>query len=240
MSDGTNSSEIVKAQAVDYLASGARAALSAIPFAGSLLAEVAGSIIPNQRVDRIADFAAKLEERIADLEEVQVRNELHDEEFTDLLEESLRQASRAVSEDRRKYLASLVASSLTSEDVKHSEAKHLMRILGELNDVEILWLRYYLVPTIGGDEEFRELHKEVFEPVAATTSSSPEELDDHALQQSYRDHLVRLGLVTEYLRKGKDGLPEFDKMTGQPRVSRWQVSQLGRLLLRSIGMVKGA
>lgn len=237
MPDGTNSSEIVKAQAVDYLASGARAALSAIPFAGSLLAEVAGSIIPNQRVDRIADFAAKLEERIADLEEVQVRSELHDEEFTDLLEESLTQASRAVSEDRRKYLASLVATSLTTEAVKHSEAKHLMRILGELNDVEILWLRYYLVPTIGGDEEFRDLHKDVFEPVAATTSSSSEELDDHALQQSYRDHLVRLGLVREYLRKGKDGLPEFDRMTGQPKVSRWQASQLGRLLLRSIGMV---
>jgi hypothetical protein len=240
MLEGTNSSEIVKAQAVDYLASGARAALSAIPFAGSLLAEVAGSIIPSQRVDRIADFAAKLEERIVDLEEVQVRNELHDEEFTDLLEESLTQASRAVSDDRRKYLASLVATSLTTEAVQHSEAKHLMRILGELNDVEILWLRYYLVPTIGGDEEFRELHKDVFEPVTAAISSSLEELDDHALQQSYRDHLVRLGFVREFLQKGKDGLPEFDRMTGQPKVSRWQASQLGTLLLRSIGMVEAA
>lgn len=240
MSDSANSSEIVKAKAVDYLASGARVALSAIPIAGSVLAEVAGSIIPNQRVDRIADFAAKLEERIADLEEAQVRNELHDEEFTDLLEESLRQASRAVSEDRRKYLASLVANSLSIEAVKHSDTKHLMRILGELNDVEVLWLRHYLVPTLGGDEEFRELHKDIFEPVTATTSSSPEELDEHALQQSYRDHLVRLGLVKEYLRKGKDGLPEFDRMTGQPKVSRWEASQLGRLLLRSIGMINAA
>jgi hypothetical protein len=117
MLEGTNSSAIVKAQAVGYLALGARAALSAIPFAGSLLAEVAGSIIPNQRVDRIADFAAKLEERIADLEEVQVRSELHDEEFTDLLEESLTQASRAVSDDGRKYIASLVATSLATEAV---------------------------------------------------------------------------------------------------------------------------
>jgi hypothetical protein len=236
MSEHSSSSEIVKAQAVDYLASGAKAALSAIPFAGSLLAEVAGSIIPNQRVDRIADYAAKLEERITGLEEDRILKELHDEEFTDLIEESLRQASRAVSEDRREYLASLVASSLSTEAIKHAEAKHLMGILGELNDVEILWLRYYLVPTIGGDEEFRELHKDVFEPVSATTSSSPAELDNHALRQSYREHLVRLGLVREHLRKGKDGLPEFDKMTGQPKVSYWQVSQLGRILLRSIGM----
>lgn len=143
-----------------------------------------------------------------------------------------------MSEDRREYLASLVASSLTIEALEHAEAKHLMRILGELNDVEILWLRYYLVQTIGGDEEFRKLHKEVFEPVSATTSSSQAELDDHALQKSYRDHLVSLGLVKEHLRKGKDGVPEFDKMTGQPKVSHWQASQLGRLLLRSIGMTK--
>jgi hypothetical protein len=50
----------IKTQAIDYVASGAKAALGVVPFAGSLLAEVAGSIIPNQRVDRIADFAFKL------------------------------------------------------------------------------------------------------------------------------------------------------------------------------------
>jgi len=231
-----NKSAIVKAQATDYLASGAKAALGAIPIAGSLLAEVAGSIIPNQRLDRIADFAAKLEERIKNLEEDQIRNELNDEEFTDLLEESLLQASRAVSAERRNYLASLVASSLTAKDIEHSEAKHLMRILGELSDVEILWLRYYAVPTIGGDSEFREIHQEVFKPIAATLSSSQEELDDHALRQSYRTHLVRLGLTREFSQKGKNGLPEFDNATGQPKVNRWEISQFGRLLLKNIGM----
>jgi len=72
MSDDANTSEIIQAQAVDYLATGARAALNAIPFAGSLLAERADSIIPNQCVDRIADLATKLEERIADLEKIAV------------------------------------------------------------------------------------------------------------------------------------------------------------------------
>lgn len=227
----------IKAQAIDYAASGAKAALGAVPFVGSLLAEVAGAIIPNQRVDRIADFAFKLLARIEELEERRVRSELNDEEFTDLVEESLRQASRATSAERRQYLASLVANSLTSDAIEHAESKHLMRILGELNDVEVLWLRFFHAPTMGGDEEFRQLHSDVFQPVVATMGSSWDELDDDALQKSYKDHLVRLGLVTEHLRKDRDGTPEYDKFTGQPRVSYREASTLGRLLLRSIGMI---
>lgn len=227
----------IKTLAIDYVASGAKAALGVVPFAGSLLAEVAGSIIPNQRVDRIADFAFKLQARIEQLEEAQVRSELDDEEFTDLLEESLRQASRATSEARRLYLASLVASSLSSDAVEHAESKYLMRVLGELSDIEVLWLRFFHEPTIEGDKEFRELHTRVFRHRVAVMGSSREELDDHALQESYKDHLVRLGLVSEHIRKKRDGTPEYDKFTGKPAVSHRQASPLGRLLLRSIGMI---
>ncbi|WP_372029249.1 hypothetical protein [Pseudomonas kurunegalensis] len=236
MSEDNLPSEI-KSQAIDYVASGAKAALGVVPFAGSLLAELAGSIIPNQRVDRIADFASKLQARIEQLEEAQVRSELDDEEFTDLLEESLRQASRATSETRRRYLASLVATSLSSDAVEHAEAKYLMRILGDLNDVEVLWLRYFHDPIIDGDKEFRELHAGVFSYKVAHMGSSREELDAHALQQSYHNHLVRLGLVSEHIRKNRDGTPEYDKFTGKPAVSYRQASPIGRLLLRSIGMI---
>jgi len=227
----------IKTQAIDYVTSAAKAALGVVPFAGSLLAEVAGSIIPNQRVDRIADYAFKLQERIEQLEEVQVRSQLDNEEFTDLLEESLRQASRATSEARREYLASLVANSLNSDAVEHVESKHLMRILGELNDVEVLWLRFFHEPTIEGDKAFRALHAEVFRPIAASIGSSRDKLDDHALQKSYKDHLVQLGLVDEHFRMSRDGVPEYDKHTGKPSLSYRQASPLGRLLLRSIGMI---
>ncbi len=227
----------IKTQAMDYVASGAKAVLGAVPFAGSLLAEVAGTIIPNQRVDRIADFALKLQTRIERLEESRVRSQLDDEEFTDLLEESLRQASRATTEDRRQYLASLVSYSLTSDSIEHAESKHLMRILGELNDVEVLWLRFFHDPTMGGDKKFRELHAGVFEPVVAALGSCQDELDDHALQESYIAHLVRLGLVTEHISKNPDGTPEYDEFTGHPKVSYEEASLLGRLLLRSIDMI---
>jgi hypothetical protein len=230
--------KVIKTQAIDYVTAGTRAALGSVPFAGSLLAEVAGSIIPNQRIDRIADFATQLQERIVHLEEAVVAVQLNDEEFTDLVEESIRQASRSTSDERRSYLASLIAHSLSSAAVKHADSKHLMRMLGELNDVEVLWLRFFSDPTLGGDEEFRVLHADVFEPRCATLDATQEELDASALQDSYKNHLLQIGLLEEHIRKGKDGTPEFDKFSGKPKVSYTEASSLGHLLLRSIGMVE--
>src|SRR5690606_29945684 len=96
----------IKNNAIDYVAAGARSALGAVPFAGSLLVELAGTVIPNQRIDRIAKFAAALEARIRHLEESEIRAELSDEAFNELTEEALRQAARSTSEERREYLAS--------------------------------------------------------------------------------------------------------------------------------------
>lgn len=225
----------IKNNAVDYVTAGAKAMLSAIPFAGSLLAEIAGSIIPKQRVDRIADFAVKLEQRIQNLEKNSVVEALNDEEFTDLTEEALRQASRSTSPERREYLAALLSSSLSSDAITYAETKHLMRILGELTDVEVIWLRSYLDPTIGGDQEFRQLHASVLNPISAHMGSSENEVDAEALQKSYRDHLIRLGLVGAEIRKDRDGSPEFDRFSGNFKISYHQTSRLGRLLLKQIG-----
>jgi ABC-type transport system substrate-binding protein len=44
-------------QATDYVTAAAKAVFGMVPFVGSLLAELAGTIIPNQRIDRIVKFA---------------------------------------------------------------------------------------------------------------------------------------------------------------------------------------
>ena len=46
----------------DYAVSIGKGILGAIPIVGPLMAETVGSIIPNQRIDRINDFLLKLEE----------------------------------------------------------------------------------------------------------------------------------------------------------------------------------
>ena len=235
MADNKNLPTEIRGNAIDYVTAGAKAALGMVPFAGSLLAEIAGVVIPKQRVDRIADFAARLETRIAHLERDRVSEALTDDDFTDLTEEALRQAARATTPERREYLANLLSSSLSPQAISYSETKHLMRLLGELNDVEVIWLRYFAVPTIGGDKEYRSLHANVLEPRRAYLGSSSEAVEAQALQESYAEHLVRLGLVVERVRMDRDGKPEFDRSSGGFKVSHRQTSALGSLLLRQIG-----
>lgn len=47
----------VESNATDYVTAAAKAVLGLVPFAGSLLAELAGTIITNQRIDRLSKFS---------------------------------------------------------------------------------------------------------------------------------------------------------------------------------------
>jgi len=216
----------------DYVASAAKIALNTVPFAGSLLAEVAGIIIPNQRIDRIVKFARKLEEKLEKIDKKMVWLKLKDENFTDILEEGIRQSARALSENRREYLASVIANSISSEDVEFIESKHLLRILGEINDI-------YLVPTIGRDESFRNKHEEILKPISVASGSSQNTLDKKSLQESYKEHLRQLGLL-DYLYKinTRTKQPEFDNATGGLKVKGFRITALGSLLVRQIGFLE--
>ena len=221
----------------DYVASAAKAALGAIPFVGSLLTEIAGTVIPNQRIDRIVKFAQLLEEKLKTLEQEFIKLQITNENFTDLVEEGLRQAARSLSDERREYISSIITNGLASKDIEFQESKHLLRLLGELNDLEIIWLRFYLIPTMGGDEEFREKHKDILSPIAATFGSSQGTLDKHALQDSYKSHLAQLGLLErEYRIDSRTKQPEYDTSSGGLKLKGSRLTSLGRLLLREIGI----
>jgi hypothetical protein len=217
----------------DYVASAAKAALGAVPFAGSLLAEIAGTVIPNQRIERIVSFAQTLDERLAALEQEFVRSQLTNENFTDLVEEGLRQAARAVTDERRQCIASVIANSLSSEDIEYVESKHLLRILGELNDIEIVWLRFYLVPTMGGDMEYRDKHQELLEPIPAVMNAPQGVLDKSTLQGSYKDHLAELGLLERRYEM------DTRRMDMRLKIKGYDLTRLGRLLLREAGLAGG-
>lgn len=220
----------------DYMASVTKALVGAVPFAGSLLVEIAGTIIPNQRIDRTIKFAHVLEERLHGLEQDQIRAKLADENFTDLTEEAMRQVARSTTDERRQYIATLIANSIRSSDIPHIESRHLLRLLGEINDIEIIWLRFYLHRGMGEDGEFRTKHEAILEPIPAFLSSSRTELDRAALQKSYKTHLVSLGLLTERVQiNSKTKLPEYDN-SGVLKVTGYEITSLGRLLLAWVGM----
>ena len=77
-SESTEKAIALANQTADYVTTVSKAVLGAVPYVGSLLAEVAGTIIPNQRVDRIASFAGVLNQKLAHLEQNFIRAQLTD------------------------------------------------------------------------------------------------------------------------------------------------------------------
>jgi len=227
-------------QKSDYLAMALRGIVGAAPYAGALLAELVGVIIPNQRIDRLVDFVRLLDQRLSFIER-DIQSLLSNEEFADLLEEGLHQVARGITEERRQYIANLIANSISEEEISFVEAKYLMKKLEEINDIEVIWLRYFLVPTISGDEEFRSKHSHILEPIIPTIGASQQEIDKAALQKSYKEHLVQLGLLQyNYATARIEGtnveLPELEPISGVPRIRGYEITSLGKLLLRMIGI----
>lgn len=221
---------------VDYVVSVAKAAFGVVPFAGSLLTELADTLIPNQRIDRLTQFAKILEVKLESIEKDFVRAQLHNENFTDLVEEGLRQSARSLTDERREYIASIIANSLSSEDIEYLESKHLLRLLGEINDVEVIWLRSYLNPIMGGDSEFRDKHQDILVPVRVHIGATQAVHDKNTFQKDYKEHLARLGLLSpKYQTDSKTKLPEFDSSTGHMKIRGYELTSLGRLLLRNLG-----
>lgn len=69
--------------------------------------------------------------------------------------------------------------------------------------------------------------------------SSREELDRDEMYRLARSHLVDLGLLKATFRKPKRGeAPEFDEKTGMMKAKGLELSPLGRLLLRRVGVAE--
>lgn len=222
---------------IDYSAAMAKGVVGLVPLVGPLLAEIVGSIIPDQRIDRIAKFASELNLKLQVIEKSLLDSKLLDEQFTELIEEGFRQAARSLTDARRRYIATLIAKSVSSDDVEHTESKHLLRMLGEINDIEVIWLRFYRVQTHSGDKAFRETHGHILEPVPAYFGSSQQILNKATLQDSYKEHLSQLGLLEpRYSVDTKTNMPEFDRFSGKMKVRGYDLTNLGRLLLDEIGL----
>lgn len=231
-----NCSQEMSPGAPDHLAVAAKGVLGMVPVVGSLIAELAGSIIPNQRIDRIAKFSIELERRLSRLDQLVIRKQLTDERFTDLMEEGVRQSIHALSDERRQYLSAILANGISSDAISHSETKHLLRILGEINDAEVIWLRAHKLQTISESKPFREIHNEVLQPVMAFIGSDQAIKDKKAIQESFKIHLANLGLLERLFDFDiRTKLPRFDS-SGAQKTRGYKITALGNLLLRQIDL----
>lgn len=222
----------------DLLTSFSKSALSIVPIAGPFLSEIVGTIIPNQRIDRLIEYIKELDKRISKIQIEQAEEFIKNEEFIDLIEESFIQASRAITSERRQYIASIIENGIKDEAINFLQSKYLLKLLSELNDVEIIWLLSYAYPVKESDIEFREKHKNVLTPISSYIGVDKETQNSASIQNSYKEHLERLQLIeSKILYDRKTGFPEFDKSAGKLKTSSRRLTYLGKFLLEQIGLI---
>jgi hypothetical protein len=219
----------------DYAVSITKGILGAIPVVGPLAAEVIGNLIPNQRIDRIKRLLNILEEKVKELDKERLDNEFRKEEFIDLLEDGFYQAARALSKDRLEQISNLIANGLKEEDADYIRYKKFLSLLASLNDIEVMFLIMYGRFEMH-DNSYMEKHIDVLRLKPATLGSSQEDIEKSIVQETYKSHLAELGLVRPRFEKPKKGeYPEFDEKTGKMKASGYELTPLGRMLLKYIG-----
>lgn len=210
--------------------------LGLLPYAGPILATIVGQIIPNQRIDRITRFAEILDEKLQELDREFLEHKMRTEEFVDLFEDGAFQAARALNDERKEHIASLLKNSLSSEDLDHVQEKQLLSLLGQLNDAELVILKHFGLDMAPHEAHaFFEENEETIRGPMVVMGSPQEDADRGAIHQTYRNHLRRLGLVRATYKKPKKGEPpEWDLKTGMIKAGSDRITPLGRLLLRYI------
>lgn len=188
-----------------------------IPVVASILGEVIALKIPEQKMDRVIRFLKILAERLNQLEGDVAKERIKTDEFSDLLEDAIPQAARALSEERKEYVADLLKNSLTENDLDHLAKKKLLSLLGTVNDAEIILLKFYTLPD--GQERDSMISRYPFiKANLAKQSDKDLEGQEPILFESYWGHLVMSSLI--YGNQGSDEKP----------------TKLGLLLLKYVGL----
>jgi len=201
----------------DTLAAILRGLAGAVPYGGSVLAEAANAAIRNQRIDRMANdltaFGTKLEHfENRFLDEIE-----NSPEFVELVEESILQAARSASEERRLHLANLIKNGLAHDSQqKYLVSRFLLRHLEQINDPEVIISRWYR------DRSSRP------ELEAQYPSLVPfyQETGD-VIRVAYHNHLADLGL----LRRRFSTSHEVGAGTSEVEVDSLDIMPLGQKLL---------
>lgn len=212
-----------------------KGAVGAVPFAGSILGEIIGTFLPEQRIQRLETYVRYLSQRI---DALGVPNDaLKTEEAIDLFEDGAFQSARALSAERQEQIASLVSSGLLGDHKERIEAKRLLQLLRQIDDDQIVILASYLHKN--QNDEFRAKHAAVLDPVPAHLGSDQEELDSETGFRLARQQLATLGLLRpRFKAPRKNELPEFDTKTGMIKQAGYELTPLGRMLLTRIGLAE--
>lgn len=210
-------------------------AIGAIPGVGSILAEIVSQFIPNQRAARVEEFLLLLEARVRALECPPSISQLTSAHAIDLIEEGGFQAARALTSDRIQKIVEVVMHGLVKADQDKIYDKRLLRILGELDDDQIIILSSYLRKNIG-NEVFLNTHRNLLKSRVVSSMEPIEVIDDATMREAAFAGLERLGLTHQVFHNRKLYDPAKIDMHGKLQGGRTTISRLGVKLLQAIGI----
>lgn len=182
-----------------YTGAIARGLIGQIPVVGSLTVELLNVTIPNQRQERIEKLLNILSQKIFNVSEEELQSKFDSTNFIDIFEDVLRQSTRAISDIRLEYLASVLKNGIDSERLDHLQKKRLLEVLEKINDIEIILLRSY---SLRDDkfkyQDFVNQYCNIFkieEQKKYGSYSESEYNNERAFINHYEDNLISLGLV---------------------------------------------
>ncbi len=184
-------------QKVDIIVSTLKASFGYVPLAGGILAEVIGNIIPNQRIDRIANLVGILTEKVKDIEEDIIKQKMQLSEYVDLFEDCCWAVSRALTVERKEHIANVFVNGLKDEEVNLSNHKRILNILNQLDDIDLIFIKYYILSTWMHNEarEYFYLHEEILTEKKVYLGAGAEQHYDREYYLMHKRHIYSLGLI---------------------------------------------
>jgi hypothetical protein len=220
----------------DKLVAATKGIVGIVPWAGGLLGELVGLVIPKQRQDRIVTYLRLLNDRIGAMETNLANGILDNPEKVSLIEAGGYQAAQSTSTNRICQIAEIVCKGLTIEDSGIVRRKRLLKLFGEIDDDEMLLLTAYAT-SYGkgmGDPEVIAAWQATNRPKPIHMQSAQNEIENNKLFELGRSKLLILGLLEQVFNKIKKGeMPDFDEKTGTLK-GRTQISYLGRMLMKEL------
>ncbi|MGY4317245.1 hypothetical protein [Bradyrhizobium sp. JR3.5] len=188
--------------------------LSTMPI-GKALQTMVTALVADQRIERLEGFFQRLSDEL-----VAVKcslDQLKKPENIELIEDGAYQAVRAFTEDRKRYIAKVVAKGIADDDESKLGKRRILKILSDLDDQEILILEAY------GSDHVQSRLQEVRPPPPAM-SSPPDVRERSALFEWAHNRLHRLDLLR--VHPGRRPGREFTELTS-----------LGRAVLRTLDLL---
>lgn len=206
----------------DAAARAITALVGTIPCVGPAIQFALNEVIPNQRLKRIEAYVRILQTH---LDELALKTALKTPEGVDLFEEGLWQSARALSDERKEYIARLVATGMTGDELEGQETRHILRILNQIDDSEVIIICSYQhrFKSLGRDDwGFLKANREILGPFRKHMQVSDDERAKESLRRSRHSHLHALGLLDVKETKEND--------------TTYSLSGFGRRLLIYLGI----